>query len=147
MSRDPLVVAFDVDAPLEETHAFVIRDFFVNHARWDPGITEIVALDDGPVRPGKRGREVRSFMGTKVTEFEVVEAGTRRLTVRDVPSTWALDRTWELEPAANGTRVTFTFDMQPRNPLFRVAYPVAKVVIARQVRQNMRRLARMLSRA
>lgn len=146
MSTHPLVVAFDVHAPVEETHAFVIRDFFLNHQRWDPGIVELVALDDGPVRPGKRGREVRRFMGTKVTEFEVVEVDARRLTIRDVPSAWTLERTWALEPISAGTRITFTFDMRSRTPLFRLAHPLAKVPIARQVRQNMNRLQRILNR-
>jgi hypothetical protein len=145
VSTHPLVVAFDVHASVEGTHAFIIHDFFLNHQRWDPGIIELVALDDGPVRPGKRGREVRRFMGTKVTEFEVVEADARRLTIRDVPSAWTLERTWAFEPTPAGTRITFTFDMRPRTPLFRLAYPLAKVPIARQVRQNMNRLHRILS--
>lgn len=144
MSRAPLQVHFDVAAPIEEVRGFVIEDYFANHTSWDRGLLELVALDDGPVRPGARGRETRQFLGRQETEFEIVEVTDQRLRLRDEPSAWALDRTYELEASETGTRVTFTFAMEPKGSLFRLVYPVARPVIARQIRRNMEVLAELL---
>lgn len=144
MSRAPLQVRFDVAASIEDVRRFVIADYFTNHTRWDRALLELVALDDGAVRPGARGRETRQFLGRQDTEFEIVEVTDRRLRLRDEPSAWILERTYELEPSETGTRVTFTFAMEPNRGLFRLVYPVARPVIARQVRRNMDVLAGLL---
>lgn len=144
MSRAPLRVRFDVAAPIEDVRRFVIADYFSNHTRWDRGLRELVALDDGPLRPGTRGREVRQFLGRQETEFEIVEVADTRLRLRDEPSAWTLERTYVLEPTETGTSVTFIFAMDPNGGLFRLAYPIARPVIARQVRRNMGVLAGLL---
>lgn len=144
MSRAPLQVRFDVAAPIEDVHRFVISGYFANHTRWDRGLLELVALGDGAVRPGARGSETRQFLGRQETEFEIVEVTDTRLRLRDEPSAWTLERTYELEPVETGTRVTFTFAMDPNSGLFRLVYPIARPVIARQVRRNMDVLAGLL---
>lgn len=144
MSHSPLQVRFDVAAAIEDVRRFVIDDYFANHTSWDRGLLELVALDGGPVRPGARGRETRQFLGRQETEFEIVEVADTRLRLRDEPSAWTLERTYDLEPSETGTRVTFTFAMEPNRGLFRLVYPVARPIIAKQVRRNMDVLARLL---
>lgn len=144
MSRPPLRVRFDVAAPIEDVRRFVIDEYFTNHTRWDRGLLDLVALDGESTRPGARGRETRQFLGRQETEFEIVEVTDTRLRLRDEPSAWTLERTYELEPSGAGTTVTFTFAMEPNRGLFRLAYPLSRPVIARQVRRNMDELAGLL---
>lgn len=139
-----LEIPFETSADAETVSRFMIDGYFANHQRWDQGLAELVELDDGPMRPGKRGREVRSFMGRQETEFEIVEVTDRRLRLQDDPSMWTLERIYAVEPHASGARVTFTFDMAPNHPAFRLAFPVARRFIARQVRANMQVLADLL---
>lgn len=103
MSR-PLEVTFEAAVPVDRAAGFVIRGYFTNHRAWDRGLAELIAEDDGPVAPGTRGREVRSFFGRTETGFEVVEATDRRLHLQDEPSRWALERTYELTPIPSDTR-------------------------------------------
>jgi hypothetical protein len=144
MSRAPLQVRFDVAASIDDVRRFVIVDYFTNHTRWDRGLLELVPLDDWTVQPGARGRETRQFLGRKETEFEIVEVTDTRLRLRDEPSAWTLERTYELEPSETGTSLTFTFAMEPNHWLFRLVYPLARPLIARQVRRNMGALAGLL---
>lgn len=130
-------IEFEVDRPFEEARRFVIADYFENHRRWDPGLLELDRLDDGPLREGVRGREVRRFLGRQETVFEIVEMGEGRLRLVDEPSMWRLERTYELTPTSSGCRFRFRFDMQPQAALFRVVHPVARRFIRRQVEANM----------
>jgi hypothetical protein len=142
-----LSVTFHVPLSIERCWTFVAEDYFENHPRWDPGLTRLDRLDDGPLRPGTRGREVRSFAGEQIGEFEVVGLDRpRRLVLRDVPGLWSLERSYTFRPDGDGTAVTFGFDMRPERWWFRLLFPVvSRLVIYRQVRANMERLRTLLT--
>ncbi len=142
-----LTVTFEVPRSVEETWSFVAEDYFANHIRWDAGLQRLEQLDDGRIRSGLRGREIRSLGGEQVSEFEVtVVEPTKRLAMRDDPGLWALERTYVFEPTECGTSVTFRFDMGPKRLWFKLLFPiVSRLVIYRQVRANMERLRDLLT--
>ena len=135
----------DIAAPPEEVYGFVADGYAANHPRWDEGI---VAVDvQGPVQPGARGSESRRFLGrTSTTHFEVLAADRpSRLVLRNEPAVWALTRTYQIVAlGAAGTRLTLTFDMQPRALGFRLAYPLVRPLLRRQVRTTVRHLGQVL---
>lgn len=140
-----LQIRFEVGRDADAAYAFVADGYFQNHRRWDKGLADLVDLGSGPMAPGRRGREVRRFLGEQTTEFEVVAAEPgRRLVLRDEPGVWSLTRTYAFEPRAGGSTVTFLFDMAPRAAWFRVVHPLARLAIAAQVRRNMGRLQALL---
>lgn len=141
-------VSVDIAVPPESVYRFIADDYAVNHPRWDPGIVHVDL--DGPVRPGVRGRETRRFLGrTSTTRFEALVAEPpSRLVLRDEPAIWALTRTYDivrLGPAA--TRLTLMFDMQPRALGFRLAYPLIRPLLRRQVRATVEHLGEVLARS
>lgn len=139
-------VEFEVPVPVERAWAFVVDGYVANHHRWDPGVLATETLADGPMRPGLRGRERRRFFGEQITTFEVSDVVPGELLrLRDDPATWELTRTYTFADTPHGCRLTFTFDMTPRRPWFRLLYPAVRHLIERQVRANMRRLASLLA--
>lgn len=142
-----LTVTFEIPGSIEDAWSFVAENYFANHLQWDTGLQRLEQLDDGPVRRGLRGREVRSFGGEQVSEFEVtVVDPPKRLVMRDEPGLWTLERTYAFEPTDRGTSVTFTFDMRPNRGWLKLVFPiVSRLVIHRQVRANMERLRGLLT--
>ena len=140
-------VSVDVPVAPAEAYGFVADGYAQNHPRWDEGIVRVDLA--GPVRPGARGSEVRRFLGRDgVTRFTVVAADRPgRLVLRDDPATWELTRTYRFDPAPDrGTRLSLHFDMTPRAPLFRLAFPVVGPLVRRQVRATVARLGALLGR-
>lgn len=142
-----LTVIFETPTSVAHVWSFVAENYFPNHIQWDAGLQRLEQLDDGPVRRGLRGREVRSFGGEQVSEFEVtVVDPPKRLVIRDDPGLWTLERTYSFEPTERGTAVTFRFDMQPNRLWLKLVFPiVSRLVIHRQVRANMERLRELLT--
>lgn len=140
-------VTFEVPVSAAQAYDFIATNYFVNHTSWDPGVVSTEPLDEGPVRRGLRGREVRRFLGTQVTSFEVTEYDDSGHTfaLRDDPGVWDLERTYQVEPHRDGARVTFVFDLTPRARWFRLVHPLARGSIHRQVRANMDRLQGLLA--
>jgi hypothetical protein len=70
---------------------------------------EVVQLTPGPLGAGTRLREVHKILGMRrveITEFVVYEPG-QQFEIRMVNGP-PLDRRWDFEPSALGTRLTFT---------------------------------------
>ncbi len=131
------MIPIEVACPPEEAFSFVARDYFENHARWDPDVIELRKLTEGPVGVGTRGQELRRFGTTQRIEFEVTEyVPGRRLALRDAPGIFFLHRSYDFEPLPRGTRVTFTFSVSPRTLPGRLLLPVISRLIRRTVTRN-----------
>ena len=141
-------VSVDVAAAPEAVYRFVADEYADNHPRWD---ADIVAVQlDGLVRAGARGCETRRFGPRAVTtRFEVLAAERpSRLVLRDEPAAWALTRTYEIcRLGPESARLTLVFDMQPRALAFRLAYPLVRRLLRRQVRATVNRLGRLVEHA
>jgi hypothetical protein len=133
-----------VPRPPEAVFAFVAEGFFDNHPRWDPAV-EMVKDTPGPVAVGARGREIRRFLGRQVAEVEVTAfEPPSRFALRNRSGPFELDRAFSFEPVNGGTGIRFSFRMRPRPLPLRLAFPLLRRPIARQVHANIARLGQLL---
>ena len=140
MARLDVTESVEARRPREEVWAYVVDGFFENHRHWDPAITELVQLTEGPMVEGTRGRETRSFGGKQSADFEVTEL--RRPSVFAFLNTsgpFHLERRFVFDAEASATRVTFRFVMAPKGPMHLV-FPLVRRTVARQVRANIARI-------
>lgn len=146
----PVVLRYSIElaAPAERIFAELSGDP-ANWRHWFPGVRD-GAYDS----PGRHG------MGS-LRSVHVAGAGTYRETIVawDEPRRWAwrVDSTtlpladalvedWSLEPQEHGTRVTWTFAVDPK-PWFRLGLHAAPTVMERVFLRAMRGLERRLAAA
>jgi Polyketide cyclase / dehydrase and lipid transport len=133
-----------VTAGPDDAFRFVADGFFKNHQRWDPAVTMEIA-SPGPVAVGSEGTETRRFLGRQVAGVRVTGFDRpRRFAFTNTSGPFALDRSFSFEPDGGGTLLVFTFTMRPRPLPLRIMFPLLKRIIARQVEQNIDRLAGIL---
>jgi len=124
---------------------FVVEEFFANHRKWDPAIVDLTPLTEGPVGPGTRGREVRSFGGRQAAEFLVTRFEPETLfAFVNATGPFALERAYSFRPSGPGCRMVFRFTMRPKGAM-RLFFPVLRGLIARQVAANIDRLCGLLA--
>ncbi|TVQ85498.1 MAG: polyketide cyclase [Chromatiaceae bacterium] len=146
--------SIEIHRPPRAVYTFIAEDFERNYPRWSPEVKELRILSKGPLRVGSFGRQIRVDQGRRsdstfrITRMmppgEVPAAaatvspngaragiGTRvapgRLTVESTSAPLFLVD-YRLEPTADHTRLTFTFEirrvelmMKPFEKLIRVA--------------------------
>ncbi|MHB8508216.1 MAG: SRPBCC family protein [Candidatus Dormibacteria bacterium] len=72
-----------IDRPVERVFSFQADEHYRNHPRWDPAVTGLKPLGDGPIALGSRFDLTRRMMGREETStFEVV--------VWDAPRTFVI---------------------------------------------------------
>jgi hypothetical protein len=139
-------VTIAVPCTPEAAFTFIATDFFENHRRWDPAITELTQTSPAPLGVGTTGREVRQFGGRQVADFRVTEyAPARRFAFTNTSGAFWLDRAYTLTPDDGGTRICFTFDMRPRALPMRLFAPLLHGMIKAQVTANIERLRHLLT--
>jgi hypothetical protein len=123
---------------------YLVDGYFEHHARWDPAIVGMRRLDSGPLREGSRGVETRRFITRQDAEFEITALEPyRRFAFRNASGPFELEREYALESEADGTHLRFHFRMVPKGPM-RPLFPLLRRTIARQVRENIGRIPRLL---
>ena len=139
-------VQFEIGCAPEAAFNHIAVEFFDNHPRWDPGIVELSRTSEGPVALGTTGREVREVNGRRftsafrVTTFEPVRAFSHRGT----EGAMGEDVDYLIEPAASGTRITFTVDIYPKTLLMRILTPMIRPQVERNFTSNVARFQQML---
>lgn len=101
-----------VSPPPDVVFAFVADA--ENNPRWHAHVRETKWIDDGPTRPGRRGRQVGRLFGRdwsfvaevadwdppRLVSFQVIEGQPVRTTIR-------------VDPADSGSAVTLTVELPP----------------------------------
>ena len=119
---------------------YVAERYFDHHSRWDPAVTGMHQLTDGPVGKGTRGVETRRFITEQPAEFEITEYEPEaRFAFRNTSGPFAVERAYSFVPAGAGTRLTFRFEMAPKGPM-KLLFPLLRGTIARQVQANIARI-------
>jgi uncharacterized protein YndB with AHSA1/START domain len=130
-----------VNRPVEEVFHFVSEPR--NATAWAPAIHEVTT--DGPMGPGTRGREVRTFLGRRmvmewvVSEYEPNRRVGFKYTTGPVPAT----AIFTFEPVAEGTRMTCRSNIEGRG-IFRLVEPLMAWEGKKEDETNFRTLKQLL---
>jgi carbon monoxide dehydrogenase subunit G len=120
----------EVRRPLAEVFDYVVD--FSNAAEWDPGVAEARKLTDGPVGVGTDFDVVALFRGNRHRFHYVVtglEAQRRVVLAGEGERARSVDEI-AVEPAGDGTRITYIADFQLKG-IFRPAGPLLAPVLSR----------------
>ena len=143
------IMDLEVTSTPAETFDHLARGFFEHHRLWDPSVTAMTKLSDGPVGPGTRGVEGRRFGPWAITsQFEVSEfEPVRRFGFRTTsgPMSEAADMTIEGRPGGSSVRVHLR--LSATAPMLRLLEPVMHPLFARNARRNGARMVAALNAA
>jgi uncharacterized protein YndB with AHSA1/START domain len=132
----------EIGRPPEEVFAFVTDP--AGYPRWQPSLVRVEPHAPGPLRLGSEATEVRRFLGRELeTTWTCVEhEPCRRSAIESGDGPVPFRGTFELEPAAGGTR--FTWTVETWGAALRLAGPLAGLATRRELAANADRLRRLL---
>lgn len=125
--------------PAGEVFAYLAE--LENLPRWNYAISETRRLSAGPAGVGSRYLQVRSLPSPSEETLEVTGfEPDRRLALDGAFGPLSGRATYELEPTADGTRLTNTMDLEPSTAALRVVAPLATPRVKAAVAANLRTL-------
>jgi carbon monoxide dehydrogenase subunit G len=126
--------------PADEVFAFVADA--ENNPRWRSYVVETTWLDDGPMRVGRRGRQVSKVLGRPMAVVaEIAEWDPPRHVAWRAVAGFASVRTdCTVEPEDGGCRLTIVAAGEFRSPIMRLLSPLAIAVARRQADRDVTKL-------
>jgi uncharacterized protein YndB with AHSA1/START domain len=123
----------------EEVFAFLAD--FENIPKWNYAIDETHQASAGPVGVGTRYRQTRSVPSGSVEDFQVtVFEPARRLAIQGQIGPFQAQISYELEAAADATRLVNNVELDPSRAALRLVAPLAAPKIKAAVAQNLGQL-------
>jgi len=127
--------------PANQVFDFIAVDFFRNYQRWSPEVVSLEPESQGPVRVGTTCRQVRIDQGRR-TESTFRVSGFEPAKRVDFEGTSNPFRvSYRLDPIADETRLTFTFElsrleffMRPFEKLIRIALQEGAERVVRNIK-------------
>jgi len=141
----PVEITVDIDRPTEEVFAYL--DDVTNNTAWLKGMQSCTWTTDPPVRVGSRYEQAARFLGKEIrTSFEVTAREPGRLVTIESRegSSFPLTVTRRVDPLGESRcRVVETVESDPSG-FYRVAQPLLRAMVARNIRRDYRRLKALL---
>ncbi len=130
----------------DEAFAFIAKNFFANHQKWDPDLLSNVKTSDGPIGVGTTGRAVTKFAGKQTADFEVTQFEPNKSFVFvNTSGAVALERSYFFKPSkSGGTDINFIFDMKPKRLDTKLAFPILSAITRKKVSKNIETLKSLL---
>lgn len=143
----PVEVTVDVERPAHEVFAYL--EEVTNNTEWLKGMRSCKWTTEPPIRVGSRYEQVAEFLGKEIrTSFEVTAHEPGRLvTIQSrAGSAFPLTVTRRVDPLdGNRSRVTEVVESDPSG-FYRIAQPVLRAMVARNIRRDYRNLKTLLER-
>ena len=143
----PVQISVDIDRPAPEVFAYL--EEVTNNSEWLKGMRSCTWTTDPPVRVGSRYEQVAQFLGKEIrTSFEVTAHEPGRLVTIESRegSSFPLTVTRHVDPIADGRcRVVETVESDPGG-FYRIAQPLLRAMVARNIRRDYRNLKTLLER-
>jgi uncharacterized membrane protein len=143
----PVQNTVEIDRPAPEVFAYL--ENVTNNTDWLKGMRSCTWTTEPPVRVGSRYEQVAAFLGKEIhTSFEVTahEPGHLVTIASREGSSFPLTVTRRVEDAGAGrSRVTETVESEPGG-FYRVAQPLLRAMVARNIRRDYRNLKALLEK-
>ena len=142
---DRIEHAVEIDRPVEEVFCFIARP--ENEPKWRAGLTTSEGTSDGTMEVGSTGRRVQSFLGRKMeNDWTVTElTPNRRMAVRSTSGRTCYSSAYSLEPAGDGTKLTFESDAKTGD-FFKIPDPIVTRMARRQLEADMTALKTLMEK-
>jgi hypothetical protein len=129
-----------IDRPSDEVFGFVAEPS--NNPRWRSYVESSGWLDDGPMRPGRRGYQTSRILGRRMTvEAVIVEWDPPRHVTWEAVQGGATVRSWvHVEPHGTGSIVSGGAEGELNGVIGRLLTPIAVRMMVRQARTSMIKL-------
>jgi uncharacterized membrane protein len=129
-----------IDRPADEVFAFVADA--ENNPRWRSYVVETTWLDDGPMRVGRRGRQVSRVLGRPMAVVAeiVVWDPPRRVAWQAVQGFATVRTDCSVEPEDGGCRLTITAEGEFTSRVMRLLSPLAIGIAKRQAASDAKKL-------
>lgn len=141
MNEFQIVVVINRPVP----KVFSAMDDFERVSTWNPGVTEVRRIDEGPIKVGSRVVYVGKFLGRSYeSQSEYVEyVPNERSATRTVSGPFHLEIENTFEAVDGGTRLTSKFRGESRG-FFKLAEPVVVRLTKRQFETAMENFKELL---
>jgi len=141
----PVTVQVRIDRPADEV--FVFLEDVANNTQWLRGMVSCSWTTEPPVRVGSRYEQLARFLGKRIrTSFEVTAHKQGELVTISSRegSSFPLTVTRQVEPlGTDRCLVTETVESDPRG-FYRIARPVLRWLVQRNIRRDYLRLKTLL---
>jgi hypothetical protein len=132
--------------PVQEVFAFLAD--FENIPAWNYAIEQITKTSPGPAGAGATYRQARTLPRRSQEDFEVtVFEPPSRLAIEGQFGPFHATTSYLLEPAAGGTRLINTVELEPSSAVLRLISPLAVPKVKEAVARNLNSLKRLLETA
>ena len=128
----------EISRPVAEVFTYVTEP--KNTQEWERG-AEQELTSEGPIGLGSKGRRVETFMGRDESAREVTEWTPNEQAAFKFESDKFIGAgEYRIEPTDGGTRLTYRFEGDAKNPFFKLLMPFFMPVLNRQTKKNYRKL-------
>lgn len=135
-----------ITRPVQEVFAFLAD--FENIPAWNYAIEQTTKTSPGPAGAGATYRQTRTLPRRSQEDFEVtVFEPPSRLAIEGQFGPFHATTSYLLEPAASGTRLTNTIELEPSSALLRLISPLAVPKVKEAVARNLNSLKQLLETA
>jgi uncharacterized membrane protein len=143
----PVQVSVDISRPAPEVFAYL--EEVENNTEWLRGMQSCTWTTEPPIRVGSRYEQVARFLGKEIrTSFEVTrhEPGSVVTIESREGSSFPLTVTREVQPVdGDRSRVVETVESDPSG-FYRIAQPLLRAMVTRNIRRDYRSLKALLER-
>jgi len=129
-----------IDRPADDVFVFVAD--VANNPRWRSYVVETEWLDEGPMRGGRRGRQVSEVLGRPMAVVaEIAEWDPpRRVAWRALAGFASVRTECTVEPEDGGCRLTIVAEGEFKSRVMRLLSPLAIAVAKRQADTDVKKL-------
>jgi hypothetical protein len=135
--------SIEIDRPVEAV--FDYMSVPENNLKWEKGVLENELTSEGPMALGSTGRRVEKNMGTDRLTWEITKYDSNEaIAMKFEGEKFKGEGGWDLGAIDTGSRLTYWFNGDPKNPIFKLILPLMRPMIHGQVRKSYTTLKELL---
>ena len=135
--------SIEIDRPVDAV--FDYMSVPENNVKWETSALEMELTSEGPLGVGSTGRRVENNFGTDRGTWEITKYDPNEAIAMAFESgKFKGEGGWDFEAVDAGTRLTYWFRGDPKNPVFKLLVPVMGGMVRSRVNKDHTRLKELL---